>query len=264
MKLFELITRKNFKPQTMKTPAADIHRQLIRQNREHGKELVGQGSFADTYSHEKDPGSVEKLAKPISPTRMLGSAQVAQSYSTKSALENDPYFQYLKLLSTNDRMSNNPYFPKVYDLKAFKGSDGRYTYTVNMERLQRFVKLSTDEIKMLGNNLFTTFQAEVQDTMKAFGVENVTDQEGYEEANEQIMHQMYATAFAGLLDRAIDRNSDPATYIKDKNLKQAVMLIRHLVKSKTKEEITNDLHVGNIMVRRGPFMPQVVITDPVS
>lgn len=255
MKVFELVNQQSFTPKRLKTPASVKYRETLK-NTDHNRELLGQGSYANVYARDNDPGAVDKVAKPISPVERDGPGK-----GLSDGLENDAYYKYLKLITTNDRMSSNPYFPKIFDLKTFKGNDGRYTYEVNMEKLHRLTTLSLEEVKMIGDNLFTNYRAVVKDSIEALAPGGIETED--KEMIKQITKRGHLEALSNCIQGAIENQSEPATYIKDQKLKQAVMLIRGLVK-KTHPHMINDAHVGNIMVRRGPFTPQLVLTDPVS
>ena len=173
------------------------------------------------------------------------------------------------MISKNERISKNPFFPKVHDLKTFRGSDGKYTYTAEIEKLHKLETLSIDEIIMIGRNLFTNFDAAFHGDKekqvwnshpgKPTGDDHyATDKKEYSSG----LHRIALDTLAKLFDQAIDHASGVATNINNSNLKQALMLIRKLVKANG--DMTSDIHRGNIMVRRGPFTPQIVITDPVA
>lgn len=53
-----------------------------------------------------------------------------------------------------------------------------------------------------------------------------------------------------------------ATIVKDRYYKQALMLIKGMIAKN--DRMREDMHDENIMIRRGPGGPQVVITDPVQ
>lgn len=254
MKVFEIVTPKNFTPQKLMTPAAAKYREMLKDTR-NGRSLSGEGSYANVYSNDADPGGVDKVAKPISPKDHGG--------QLIDGLEDDAYYKYLKLITTNERFSNNPYFPRVYNLKTYKGNDGRYTYEVNLEKLQKLVTLSTKEAKMLGHNLFTDYDDQVNITKEELipGGMKTDDKR----LVDQILHRIHLEAISELIQKAIQNNGEPTAHvnIKDAKFKQALTLIRGLIK-KNHPHMTNDAHVGNIMVRRGPFTPQLVLTDPVS
>jgi hypothetical protein len=213
---------------------------------------IGNGLYADVYEPENDPGSVDKVAKP-------GGIQ---------SLSKDGYYQYLETISKNSRMQNNPFFPKVYKLETFKDKNAtypynEYTYEVNLEKLHPLKSLSAEEAIRLGRNLFTDFDVKLKERKKEYGVykhkPSPTDPDR-EERREQTVHAMAIPTLADCFDHALAAHT-PVTTIKNSHLKQAILLIRNVIK---RAGGSPDLHSGNLMVRRGPFEPQIVITDPVS
>lgn len=245
MKLFELITPTDLKYRSITNRSAYDKAKAMRKAIDRNKsEFVGNGAYASVFQSEKDPGSVQKLARPI------------------PSLTNDGYYQYLDMIAKNDRMSNNPYFPKVYGLKTFKDRAGNYTYRVNMEKLHNFNTLSTEELEMLGRKMFTNFDQRYSEDRKNW-LPYEGDQNRDEEIRSSAAHKGARDALIDLIERAIHRRSKVSTNIKDPYLKQALSMLRHLVKTGNKEYMS-DIHQGNIMVRRGPFTPQIVITDPLA
>ncbi len=225
-------------------------------------ERLGAGFFATAYANAQEPGTAIKVAKPF------------------SVLKNDPYFKYVSTLAKHKEGADNRYFPKIYDVKVFKDPEGLYTYSVDMERLQPFSSLSTDEMLQIGNHIFYGFDQMIADAnekkklMKKHDVNakrqhtdprphdkkySIKDTESYQWAISRAMMRGIATC--------LGPNADPATNIKDSELKRALVILRSIIKASATETETgkqraHDIHQGNIMVRRGPFMPQLVITDP--
>ena len=159
-------------------------------------------------------------------------------------------------------MSANPCFPKVYSVKVYQDAEGKTTYTANIEKLLKLKTLELPELKMIGNKYFTDYDYQVKQMMKAHDLPNATQKGAYEDAYKQIVYQIHLETLTNLIDHAIGYNSNPATNVKDTHLKQAIVLIRRMVK--TSPEMTQDMHIDNAMIRRGPFAPQLVITDPVA
>jgi hypothetical protein len=82
---------------------------------------------------------------------------------------------------------------------------------------------------------------------------------------DKVSMQSKATAGFVLLkaiEKCIGYGEQVATYIKDPRLKEAMIILRSLIKND--HDVAADIHDGNVMVRRGPGGPQLVLTDPVS
>lgn len=207
-----------------------------------GRERIGSGYEADAYSNENDPGNIDKIAKP----------------GKIKSLSNDAYYQYLDALAHNERIANNPFFPRIFNLKTFRSKDGKYTYKVNMEKLNPLDTLSLEELVRIGNELFSDFNAVYQERKE--GHESVNKMRTKSEYATNVLTRLAQTALAQCFHSVLTA-SGPSTNIKNAHLKQAMMLIRSVL-YKNKRFVA-DLHKGNIMVRRGPFAPQLVITDPI-
>lgn len=260
MKVMELLTPNMLKDQPTDQPARSKWNELTRQK---GTKQISKNSrYADAFSIDNDPGTINKVARPTNKDELGRETHL-------TSLGEDGYYQYLDMLSKNERISNNPFFPRIYDLKTFKGKDSKYTYSVNMEKLQPMDTLSLEEVLMLGRNLFTDFDA----SMKQYRAEIYPDlktpkRTDSEAENERLQHWYQGSmrnaavdCLAHMFDVAMDYNSGVATNVKNSHLKQAMMLIRKTVQS---NQFVSDIHRDNIMVRRGPTAPQIVVTDPIS
>lgn len=191
------------------------------------QEMLGSGLFARAFSTPQEPGTVRKVVGPIS----------------EDEFGKDAYFRYLKLLAKNERFITNPYFPRIFDLQV-KRFESRYAYAVDMERLHDYNDLSDKEARMLADRMFHRFEhvaaRQIQQTMSM---------------GEAIMEFI-----SDLLDNFYPAKQ--ATVYKDPELRKAVLLLRKL--KTTGDGIFFDIHDGNFMIRRGPYGPHIVFTDPVA
>lgn len=240
MRLYEIssLTKDQFIPRPSGSPE-DIGKEFGQKDQEE----IGSGMYATAFSTPEEPGTVRKLVGPL------------------DKLENDAYFKYVKMLTENDRMSSNPYFPKIFDIqvrrfyrKNFTGKVNlsvKYMYAVDMERLLPFESLSQKEARMLGNKMFYDFERQTKPIRYRAGSGDPSEPRNYFEGLETMITEVFDDWFRERL----------LTSIKDSRFKQAVMLIRKL---ETDESIAMDIHSENIMIRRGVGGPQIVITDPVQ
>lgn len=255
MKLYEIqtITPKDLRYRKVHQPIEDIHAQWSRARRQPGHTHHGTGAYASVYSSEKDPGTVEKIA----------------SANRARQLSDDGYYLYLDMLSHNERMQNNPYFPKIYSLKSWKDPKTyKAIYSVKMEKLVPLSKLSLEQIEAIGERIFSNFdqiKKEIYEKAKKHGYKNPkspgralgsSDREYFEDYKIKDLALWY---IAHYINSAI--NSGVTTYIIDPQLRQAVALIRGILVKR--EQRMDDLHQENIMARLGPGGAQLVITDPV-
>ena len=226
MKLFEIspITPERF------TPRHSV-KGLSKLEKHPGEkaEKVGAGNYASAWSTTSEPGTVRKVITDISdPT-------------------NDAYFQYVRTITKNERLSKNPYFPKIYDVQVVRDKNfdqPAYSYYVDMERLHKLGTLSDEEVLTIGRNLIDGFES----------WRNQTNSDP-EKALIGYFRQIVSGRFTAKGRRLLDN-------IKDPNLKQALMFIKNVLRQN--DRFFADVHDENIMIRRGRHAPQLVFTDPLG
>ena len=250
----------------------------------YGKEDIedlGAGVFATAHSTKTEPGTVRKISRGV------------------HDLDHDGYFQYVKMLATNDRFTNNPYFPKIYDIKVQKDPEhdkktsyeipddedpemyeppGPYSFSVDIERLHNFRSLGTEEAWQLGGRLIKDFEdyAYQKGTGMNAGRYRFAGTSG--EPDPRLAISWYVKE----LQRGMKRHLDKETFkgfakkgyvgtrgdlqklpnIKDPKFKEAMMLIAKV--NRQQAHFHGDLHMDNIMVRRGPGGPHLVFNDPIA
>lgn len=240
MKLNELqlVQPKQLTPRKTNMGPAELSRDMIPKN---ARRIGDDSSYGRVFATQEDPGTVTKIVK------------------RTDDLKQDAYFQYVSAMAKNDRISRNPYFPKIYNIKVRKDEYGIYVYSVEMERLQEFNTLSKEEVSMLGERMFFNFRLMAKDAAARRRELAPT-----EHRNRINTDDFGSVAFAMMkgIEKVIYEGDKVATYIKDPNLRAALTILKHLVKSNS--NINPDIHPGNIMVRRTPGGPQIVIADPVS
>lgn len=241
MRLYEVssLTKDQFKPQHRENPKA-----VGKDFGQEDQEEIGSGMFAEVFSTPQEPGTVRKIS--TEPTNKL---------------DNDAYFQYVNMIAKNDRMTGNLYFPRVFNIqvRSFdrKGVKDEklgveYVYAVDLERLLPFSSLSSKEAHMLGDKMFYDFGKKFRPNRVVSGGTSRLDY-------RDVLSSRIEDTFMG---KGPYLDSDPtATIIKDKHYKQAVMLIKAMIEKS--DGMHQDIHDENIMVRRGPGGPHIVITDPV-
>lgn len=241
MRLYEVssLSKDQFKPQRRDNPIA-----IGKDFGQEDQEEIGSGMYATAFSTPQEPGTVRKMM--TDPQRDL---------------KGDAYFQYVNLIAKNDRMTKNLYFPKIFDIqvrsfyrKDFTGNENlgtEYVYAVDMERLLPFSSLSSEEARMLGNKMFFDFERKHRPNRVVSGTAKI-----------DYRHELSGRIEDTFMGKGPYMDSDlTATVIKDKHYKQAVTLIKGMIEKS--EGMHQDMHDENIMVRRGPGGPHIVITDPV-
>jgi len=201
-------------------------------------DYLGGGAYADAHASKEEPGTAIKTVRP------------------QRNLNQDSYYVYLKMLASHPEDYNNRYFPKVYDINVFTTKKGHITYKVDMERLQPFDDLLEKEATAIGNHIFENFEQ--------------LNQSSYRNYPKATLISCIGTALGG--SNRQYNNID--VIIKDEEFAEAARMLTGLINrikgvsmdtnGRSKRHLSLDIHTGNVMVRRGPFMPQLVLTDPVS
>lgn len=240
MKLNELQTISP-KDLTPKKPGGDIFKTLKKIQPSDDMNVLGSGGDARVYVNNDEPGTVTRVTRSVEDPKK------------------DSYFKYISAIAKSDRIQRNPYFPKIYSVKIVPNNRGRQAYSVEMERLMDFDTLSAEECVMLGERMFFNFAG--------FAKEYVARRKEIVPTQHRDNVSMKSKGTAGFvllkaIEKCIHHAEKVATYIKDPRLKEALIILRSLIKQD--QEINADIHDGNIMVRRGPGGPQLVLTDPVS
>jgi hypothetical protein len=241
MKLFEIapIDPKQFEPKPGDKPTLP------------GEDVVGVGAgvFGAAHSSKTEPGTVRKIV-------------MARSTDPKN-LKDDAYFQYVKTITKNERLSVNPYLPKIYDVGVSKrqgdpsiAGDERLYYYVDMERLHHLEDLSEEEIDLVAGRAFYDWE-DWKSKRKSF-TNKAKAYEGPHRNFEALVDYFIELGFT-LKSRGERRMIDN---IKDPSLKQAILFVKQIVRSRN--DFRTDMHRNNVMVRRGPHAPQLVLTDPVA
>jgi len=194
------------------------------------------GLYATTYATPDEPGTAHRIIR------------------SATNLKSDGYFKYVSALAKNDRITKNPYFPKIYSVNVKEDEKGLARYAVEMEALLDFDSLSAEEMQMLGERMFFNFHSMLKHyraRMNELGIKDakLTD------------HKTLQFTLLKGMENLFSYSSKAMTYIKDPNLKGAMLILSSLVK---KQNTNPDIHDGNLMIRRGPGGPQIVITDPVT
>jgi len=71
----------------------------------------------------------------------------------KYRLKDDPYYTYIKAIADRQLSSENPYFPRVYNVDLETTEDGEVRPTYRIERLQKFDSFSSEVLIELGKRM---------------------------------------------------------------------------------------------------------------
>jgi hypothetical protein len=163
----------------------------------------------------------------------------------------DGYYAYINRLMSLKDQNDNPYLPQVYNANIVKPKRGAPYFELDMEKLTPWKDLEEDELLTIFSRALDVQLNSVEEFRQLVGRKGVP----YKDIIiEELLRYMTKT----LKDpnyKDIKGNS-----IKDPQLIEAINIIRYLEKTGYGE----DLHGGNIMVRRTKYGPQLVLTDPLS
>lgn len=201
----------------------------------HPDKILGGGLYSVARDDKTDPHMVKK-----SNYRPMGNIK----YNGRA--ERDPFDAYIDYIIDNDLM-DNIHFPRVYNVKRIKDQDGKQVSKYQMERLVPLTNLSFEEFSALIETHFKQRLALPFDG-------NTSKWDDYE-------YKIARDAIAQVLNAAAGGDGRALSTIKLYALEDAVNHINKLAK---RTRATLDIHRENIMVRRTPHGPQLVITDPLS
>lgn len=134
-------------------------------------------------------------------------------------------------------LTDNPHFPKVYSVKKIVGRDGKYIDSYKTEKL-----LTRNDVD------FEEFRDFVQTTIKP---EHLTWKFSNAKNNREMMDY--------LADNIRHECFEKSNIFTLDSLNEACAIIDEMVESLNG---ANDLHGGNVLLRRTPFGLQVVLNDP--
>lgn len=148
----------------------------------------------------------------------------------------DGYHAFIKALIDNERARNSIYFPRIRSVRELQAPDADFPYLlVRMERLLPLRALTREEIISLAIR-----HTDITE-------EDVERQDDYD--------------IAKLLSDAINPMYHSPYKVTDTKLKNAIRWIEEIA---DKERVFVDLHSDNVMARRTPYGPQLVLSDPLG
>lgn len=237
---------------------ADILRRQIKYKNQ--DRHLGSGRHADVFSHKTRPDSVIKIV-------------------SLPDMRKDSTIAFIEYISQNGRAASNPYFPRVYNIRSYESEKGKDFIVMEMERLFPFSPHSVEEVLALGEQMFYDFEVGYRrikrshwNTQLSDKVSDPTLKVRYNEHDiEGISHYLINCLAAHLISASktvnrfrnhIRKYSGMIVNIKDPKLKEAIMVLRGIMRSDIGGE--NDLTISNVMLRRGPTGAQLVFTDPIG
>lgn len=205
------------------------------------KERLGAGSGGIVSSRKDDPGTVRK------------------NVTARRELKNDGYFNFIKALVSSK--NSNRYFPHIYDVNVTEADEeevlglmvnaGKY-YAVDAERLHSLDTLEDDEAIMLIDSMFDVAHIVRRNVFR--------DNKQFKKDIQIDPHSMIVRILLKIFDADISKR-DARAIVKDDELWDAIQFINNVVNSNVKFE--HDIRIPNVMIRRGPGGPHIVLPDPV-
>jgi hypothetical protein len=166
----------------------------------------------------------------------------------KDLEKNDGYFYYINEIKNSKQAPENPYFPRVYEVRVYKDSQGRAKFKAQIETLIRGDEVSEEELKALGERIFEDFDKALE--------RNASNKAIFRKHETHTTKQKYLHTISMLLNDSMYHQG----YIKDPHLKAAAKFIDDL--QRKNKHIDLDIHDQNFLFRRGKYGIQLVITDP--
>lgn len=233
MKLDEVIStnQKVISPQS----GSSVKDRLRVKSGNNNLEFIGKGRLGSVYKHKKRPGTVLKVGR------------------LPFGVDEDGYLAYLMAIFKNNRMASNPYFPRVYDLRIIDHSKSRSMsddeYVAEIEELYSFDDLSPDELNAIGDKIFHDWQG-------------IKDRNYIVDRSSDLSSNLAVTIQSMLANRSDD---EFLSQVRDKHFIQAIAIISNISKKAGgKTGIYPDIVTQNLMVRRTPVGPQLVLSDPLG
>ncbi|TFG99672.1 hypothetical protein E4H12_01875 [Candidatus Thorarchaeota archaeon] len=159
----------------------------------------------------------------------------------------DGYLTFIKFVkAAQDEGQSNPYLPQIHDVKMLKDRIGRVFYKVRMEKLDPLPYFSEKQ-----EDLWPIWQKILH-----------TDQEGameYVSKHRSVAHPMLS--LLQLINDGIENPRSPKMKQIDPQLKAAMILINKAMHASKTE---TDIGPHNVMIRRTPYGPQLVVLDPLA
>lgn len=181
---------------------------------------------AGWYSHvvgDKDPHMVNKISH-----------------------RHDPAYSYfVEYLIKNKIAQDNPHFPRIYDVSKYTDKNGQSKYKWQMERL----KITLYKYISIDNS------AIAKERMRYIGEIYLTDT-GVKDLEYSMAKQ---SNIAYTVNDFCNYIIDPQ-YLQDNAYKDAIKIVEKM--KQAKHGVFMDLHGNNLMLRFGPYAPQLVIIDP--
>lgn len=216
--------------------SVSLNRSLANPNADYGinKNVIGKGHYSKV-SPDKDQHMVKK--------------------HTHNFEEIDPYHAYIDAI-VDSHMTNNPWFPRVYNIKEYKDLNGNIGRKYTMEKLITYNDIDEELMIAFVRNLLSKDKFDY--IMESASDPNELKFYNYDKV--RAIHSLYTKYLAHLI--ISPRRSGEGT-INDTNLLAALDFIKTLIKE-SEYKYEADLHANNLMYRRTQHGIQGVLADPIA
>lgn len=159
-----------------------------------------------------------------------------QPLEKEADIKKDPKYAWAQ--TAIEYATDNPFFPRIYDLTVKTDPSGRKLPRYRMEKLQHLDSLPTETLIGMYDSLFND-EAPFDPTDSPTSV---------------------ATSIARKINGAVENNN--LNSIENEELKDLISVLANMLIHN--ENFYADIHRNNIMVRGTSVGPQLVITDPIA
>lgn len=192
-------------------------------------------------------GGVFAFAKQSDDPHMVDKHHKSSSKKTQKSYRMLDAFPYYAKIIYENQLWDEIHFPRIYHVTRATTEDGGFRYSWNMEKLYDFKDLDVEEMDAL--------------SQKYFGGVGANDSEAnYPKMFSRFIKNSFIYGRNdGISDEQLYACVDLLHSMKEPIYKMA----REDIKDYDVElDLFEDLHTGNIMVRRTNTGPQIVLTDP--
>lgn len=257
MKLTRLLEydRRPIKPEYDHKEDEDSDDPLLDYIEQFGGEKIGDGQYAVAVDK---PGDVNTIIK-------HGKIKIFPDLKTFD----DPYVDFVTKLMNDRRAQDNPFLPQFYSIKFKRVREDIYSYAVEMEKLEHMLPeeelTSTITVDEALAELKNRPQSQLSQMITMLSnLINLSKEELIKAADDKFYHQHYfyvSYLWAVIQDeigRKVHGKAGSNVKITNKRFLEAIMLLKRYFH----EGMSLDIHANNVMIRRTPYGPQLVITDP--
>jgi len=153
--------------------------------------------------------------------------------------ETDGFQAFMLALAFNKDAQSNIYFPKFRSIRKIEHK-GNTSFIARMEKLVRLMDLNIDELEAVCTRMFTEERADL-----------IMSQE---------THYDRVRSLSRTVGEAVKHQYKREDIIDEEFIKAA----RWLQDLAKRRKIDIDLHFENMMIRRTPYGPQLVLSDPLG